>query len=84
MVGGEEGFVLAVGSLVVADLRSALTRSPEVLAFAADVVCDHGRRGLQNTLGGAVILFEADDLGLGEIVLEFEDVADVGAAPGID
>ena len=84
VVGGEERFVFAVGGLVVADLGAALARSPKVLAFAADVVRDHGRRCLQNILRGAVVLFEADDLRLGKILLEFEDVADVGATPGVN
>ncbi len=84
MVSGEKRLVLAVRSLVVADPGAALARSPKVLAFAADVIRHHRRRGLQNILRGAVVLFEADDLGLGKIFLEFKDVADVGAAPGIN
>src|ERR1700722_9270886 len=84
VVGGEQGFVLAVGGFVVADLGAALARGPKIFAFAANVIGDHGGRGLQNILRGAVILFEADDLGLGKVLLEFENVANVGAAPGID
>ena len=32
----------------------------------------------------AVVAFQADDPGAGEIVLEAQDVADLGAAPGVD
>ena len=84
VVSGKERFVFAVWSLVVAYLGATLARSPEVLAFTADVVCDHSRRRLQNILRGAVVLFEADDLGFGKIFFEFEDVADVGSAPGVN
>ena len=48
------------------------------------VVGDDGRRRGQDHLGGAVVLLEADDLGLGEVRFEVEDVADVGAAPRVD
>src|SRR5208337_4652778 len=64
--------------------RAALARGPEVLALAADVVRDYGRRGLKNVLRGTIVLLQADDLGLGEILLELENVADVGTAPGVD
>ena len=32
----------------------------------------------------AVILFQLDHLGAGKILLEFQDIGDFGAAPGID
>jgi hypothetical protein len=34
--------------------------------------------------GGAVVLFQPDHGGAGEILLEAQDVADLGAAPAID
>ena len=77
-VGDEERFVLAVGGLVVADQRAALARGEERLALALDVVGDHGRCAFQ------VVLFQADGAHLGEVLLELEDVADVGAAPTVD
>ena len=84
VVGREEGFVLAVGGFVVSDLGAALARRPEVLAFAANVVGDHRRGGLQNVLRGAVVLLEADGFRLGKILFEFENVADVSAAPRVN
>src|SRR5437763_16984952 len=42
------------------------------------------RGGGENVAGGAVIAFEADDLGAGEVVLEAQDVVDLGAAPAVD
>ena len=84
VVGGKQRFVLAVGSFVVADLRAAAALGPQVLALALDVVRHHRRRGLQDVLRRAVVLLQADDAGLGKVLLELQDVADVGAAPGVD
>ena len=84
VVGGEQRFIFAVGSLVVSDPGAALPRRPQPLALALHVV-GHYRRGcLQNVFRRAVVLLQADDLRLGKVLLELEDVADIGAAPGID
>jgi hypothetical protein len=40
--------------------------------------------GVENALGGAVILLELDDGGVGVIFLEVEDVLEVGAAPAVN
>jgi hypothetical protein len=34
--------------------------------------------------GGAVVALEPDDLGAGKVVLEAQDVVDLGAAPAVD
>ena len=52
-------------------LRSKLF---EMTAFAAD----------EDVLGRAVVLLEQHDLGAREVALELDDVADVGAAEGVD
>ena len=83
-IGDEERFILTIGRLVVADLRSALPRRPQVLAFTLDVVGHHRRRRSQYALRGAVILFQADDLCLGKIFLKFENVPNIRPAPGVD
>ena len=83
-VGGKQRLVLAIGRVVEADLAAALARRPQILSLALQVVGDHGRGGLQDGLRGAVVLLQADDLGLGKILFEVEDVVDVGAAPGVD
>src|ERR1019366_3195771 len=41
-------------------------------------------RRRQNVLGGAVVLLQANGLGLGVVVFEIQDVPDIGAAPAID
>ncbi len=48
------------------------------------VLLDHRVGGREDRLGRAVVLLELDDLGLGEVALEVEDVADVGIAEPVD
>src|SRR3546814_14326000 len=48
------------------------------------VACDQPGRGAEDRPGGAVVLFEPDHPGAREVLLEAQDVADLGAAPGID
>ncbi len=54
------------------------------LAEPAFVVRDQMRGGGEDVAGGAVIALEPDHLGAGKIVLEAQDVVDLGAAPAID
>ena len=54
------------------------------LAEPAFVVRDQMRGGGEDVAGRAVIALEANDLGAGEIVVEAQDVVDLGAAPAID
>ena len=41
-------------------------------------------RGIQDQLGGAVVLLELDDGRIRVVGFEVQDVADVGSAPGVD
>ena len=54
------------------------------LAEPALVVGDEVRGGGEDVPGGAVIALEPDDLGAGKVVLEAQDVVDLGAAPAVD
>jgi len=83
-VGDEEGFVLAVGRLVEADHGAALARGEERLSLALGVVGDDGGRAFEDDLGGAIVLFEANGSDVGEVLLELQNVLDVGAAPTVD
>src|ERR1700691_537773 len=42
------------------------------------------RGGGKDVAGGAVISFQPDHLGAGKVVLEAQDVVDLGAAPAVD
>ena len=54
------------------------------LAEPAAVVRDHPRGGAEDVRGRAVVLLEPDDRRPGKILLEAQDVADLGAAPAVD
>src|SRR5262249_2404265 len=64
---------------------AALTKlAPQPLGDPAPVVGDHGVRGGQDPLGRAIVLLELDHPGVGEVILEVEDVADLGAPEAVD
>ena len=54
------------------------------LAEPAFVVRDQVRGGGEDVAGRAVVALQPDHLGAGKIVLEAQDVVDLGAAPAID
>src|SRR5947207_10588596 len=66
------------------DLVAGIGTGPQGLAEAAAVVRDDTDGGGEDLRGRAVILFEPDDQRSREIALEFEDVANLGAAPAVD
>ena len=68
----------------MADLLAGVGLGPERLALALLVVRHHRAGRFQNVLGRAVILLQADGVRVGKVVLEIENVADVGAAPAVD
>ena len=56
----------------------------ERLAEPALVVGDEARGGGQDVALGAVVALQPDDRGAGEVLLEAQDVVDLGAAPAVD
>ena len=75
--------MLVVGDVADHLLAVALV-GPQALVPPVGVAGDHrvGRR--QDALGGAVVLLQHDRDGVGEVLLELDDVADAGAAEGVD
>ena len=57
---------------------------PERLALSALVVADHGVGGVQNALGGAVILLQPHHLRLGIHLLKIQDIADIRPPEFVD
>ena len=57
---------------------------PQRLGLLPAVVADHRVGGIEDRLRRAVVLLELDDVGVGERVLELEDVRDVGAPEPVD
>ena len=77
-------FVLSVPRADDANLCARFVLGPQGLAEPPLVVGDQPRRGAQNMPGGTVIPFQADRPRAGEVLLEAQDVAHLGAAPGVD
>ena len=67
-----------------ADLLAVAGVGPQGLAEPAGVVGDQPVGGGEDVAGRAVVLLEPDDLRAGKVLLEAQDVGDLGAAPGID
>ena len=78
------GLLLPVPVADEADLFALVHLGPERLAQPAFIGGDDARGGGKDVRGGAVVLFEPDHPGAGEVLFEAEDVAHLGAAPAID
>ncbi len=57
---------------------------PQRLAFPARVVRHHAAGGVQDVLGGAIVLFQLDDAAPRVVPLEVQDVVEVGPPPTIN
>ena len=75
--------MLVVGDVADHLLAIALV-GPQPLLAPVGVARDHGVGRRQDPLRGAVVLLQHDRVGVGEVLLELDDVADVGAAEGVD
>ena len=84
LTGYPPGLVPVVQCLDDANLLPGRVVRPQLLPLAALVVPDDFIPRFQDQLGGPVVLFKPDNAGFGVVLFEFEDVADVRAAPGID
>ncbi len=84
LVGDEIGFLLAVPHRTHDHRLAARLGRPQRLAEARAVVRDEAGSGGEDVLARAVVLLEPHDLGAGKILLEAQDVADLGPAPAVD
>ena len=64
--------------------RAGGARRPEILGVPLAGVGDHAVGRLQNRLRAAVVLFQRDDPGAGELLREVHDVADRRRTEGVD
>ena len=78
------GFLLGIPGAGDGDLLARHVVGAQRLAEPAFVVGDQMRGGGEDVAGRAVIALQPDHLGAGKIVLEAQDVVDLGAAPAID
>ena len=58
--------------------------APKVFIWPVKVVADYRVGCLENVVGGTIVLFEQNGFCTVEVFFKFNDVADVGAAKGID
>ena len=82
--GDDPRLVVLVLGLDHAHGLAAAELAPEPLLDTPGVVLDDGVGGVEDALRGAVVLLEPHHARVREVALEVEDVADVGAAPGVD
>ena len=66
------------------DLGAVAELAPQPLGDAAAVVGDHRVGRAQDRLRGAVVLLQLDHASVREILLEVQDVADLGPAEAVD
>src|SRR5690606_24193116 len=78
------GLVLLVEGLIKTYGFTIRVTGPQVLAQPFAVVADQGVGGLENGGAGAVVLLQADGLGLWKVLVELLDVFDAGAAPAVN
>ena len=78
------GLVGLVLGEVALDQLAADLLGPQRLGLALEVVGDHRVGRVEDGLGRPVVLLEHDHGGVGERVLELEDVPDVGASKLVD
>ena len=82
------GHEVCLVSLVEAGLYrhhvAAAVIRPEGLALAALIVLDDGVGGIQNVLGGAVVLFQSDDPGILVLLFKIQDILNVGPPETVD
>ena len=78
------GFLLGIPGAGHGDLLARHVVGAQRFSQPAFVVGDQVRGGGEDVAGRAVIPFQPDHRGAGEIVLEAQDVVDLGAAPAVD
>src|SRR4051812_47353793 len=78
------GFLLRVPDAGDGDLLARHVLGAQRLSESAFIMSDQMRGGGQDMPGGAVIALQPDHCGAGKILLEAQDVVDLGAAPAVD
>ena len=78
------GFLVAIPVRAHGDGLALVAVGAQRLAEAAFVLGDEAGGGAEDLRRRAVVALEPDDLGAGKILLEAQDVVDLGAAPAID
>ena len=77
-------FVFLIARLHDPDRVAETQLAPQAFLEDVRVVADQGIGGLEYASGGAVVLFQLDDLEIGEVALQVHQVFRLRAAPGVD
>ena len=84
LVGDELRFVTLIRQLAQDDLLAVVVLRAQAAVDAGHVFADDAVGGLDDASRRAVIQLQVDLASIGVILLEIEDVADVGLAPAVD
>ncbi len=82
--GNPAPLIALVACLIGLNLLAIACGGEQTLVLTLRVMAHHGICRRKDMAGRAVILLELNHLGIGKILLEVEDVGDIGAAPGIN
>ena len=78
------GFRTFVGGLVNRHRVSGAVVRPQLLPFPSHIVGNYGVGGIENGLGGAVVLLQANHSGSGVLLLKAENVLDGSSPEAVD
>src|SRR5690348_4661977 len=78
------GFLLGIPRAGDCHFLAVFVFSAQRLAETAFIMCDQVRGGSEDMPRRAVVALEPDHLGARKIMIEAEDVIDLGAAPTVD
>ena len=76
--------VTLVRRLIRLDFLAIARGGEQLFLLTLRVMTHHGVGGVQNMPGRTIILLELDRFARGEILLEIEDVGDIGTAPAVN
>jgi hypothetical protein len=84
LVGDELRLVRLVGQLAQDDRLALVVVGAQTALDARDVLADDAVGGLDDACGRAIVELEVDLPGVGIILLEVEDIADISLPPAVD
>ena len=84
LAGDPAALVALIARLEGLDLLAIALGRKQTLVLALRVMAHHGVGGAQDMTRGAVVLLQLDGLAVFKVLLEVQDVGDVGATPAVN
>ena len=84
LAGNPAALIALIARLEGLDLLAVALCREQALVLALRVVAHHGVGGAQDVTRGAVVLLQLDGLAVFKVLLEVQDVGDIGAAPAVN